>query len=120
MAMPSTSVAFNVIAGESRHVAVVGHLDGYVSPLPGDVEVDALDALLELVRRDLAEEERRHAAIVDDDPGRADADGVDSREVRGGLADGVVNAVEMVLRVRVRLGLPHGLRGEDLFAVDDG
>src|SRR5262249_49982566 len=86
--------------------------------LSGYVEVEGLDALLEEIGRDLAKERGDARLVVDEDARRAHPDGVDMRQVFGGAPDRVVDAVEMVLRVGVRLRLPNDFAGEDFLAVD--
>ena len=52
--------------------------------------------------------------------GRAAADGIHARQVRGGALQGIVDAVEVILRVGLRAGVPGHLVAEDHLAIDDG
>src|SRR5262249_23029144 len=105
--------------GERRHIAIVGDFDGHVAPLFGDIEVERLDVLVELIGWHLAEQGCDAGLVVDVDAGRADADGVDAGHVLGGATDRIIDAVEVVLRIAIDLRLPHDFAGENLFAVND-
>src|SRR5262249_14448437 len=52
-------------AGERGDVAVVGNGDGNVAPAAGDVEIQSLDAAIEELGRDFAEEGGDAGAVVD-------------------------------------------------------
>src|SRR6266542_1623532 len=107
-------------SGERRHVTVVGDFDRHVAPFLGDIEVEGLDTLLEKIERDLAEQRGHARLVVDVNARRADADRVDSRQVLGGAADRIVDAVEVILRVAVEFGLPYHLAREDFLSIDHG
>jgi hypothetical protein len=50
----------------------------------------------------------------------AAADGVDARQVGGGAPQRIVDAVEVILRIGLRAGVPGHLIAEDHLAIGDG
>ena len=102
-------------------VAVVGYGIGHVAEGVGDgPDIDVLDLRLIEVLGDFEEEGGHHGPVVDVDPGGADAHRVHPGHVGGGGLQGGDDAVVVIVGVRVDLGQPDDLLGEDRLAVDDG
>ena len=106
-------------AGERGHLAVVHHLERHVVPRSPHLEEEVLHPRVEQVVRHAAKERAGLDPVVDVDAGGAAADGVDARQVRGRLVQRVHDPVEVVLRVRLVVRIPHRLVAEDDPAVDD-
>ena len=81
---------------------------------------DAPDLGLEEVRRHGPEERGDPDLVADDDPGRRAADGVDAREVGGGLLQAVLDHAVVVVGIGLRRRGPGDLLAPDRPAVDDG
>lgn len=107
-------------AGQSGDLAVVDDFDRDVVPSSADFLEEAGDALLERVGRDTSEKGGDLHLVVDVDAGGAPADGVDAGQVPGGVAEGVHDAVEVVLGVGLADGVPGDFLAIHDGAVDDG
>ena len=107
-------------AGEGGDFAVVDDFEGDAGPGLLDFAENIFYAALEDFLGDAAEEGGDFDAVVHIDPGGAAADGIDAGQVGGGAAEGVKDAVEVVLRVGLEVGVPDGFVAEDDGAVDDG
>ena len=106
-------------AGQRRHFAVVHDLQRHAQFL-ADAQEHAGDLLVEVLLRHAAEERGHAHAVVDVDAGGAAADGVQARQLRGGAADGVQDALVVVVRIALVARVPDHLLAEDGFAVDHG
>ena len=105
-------------AGQGGHVAVVDHLERHAELVAQSQEqvVDFVKALL----RHAAEERRDHRPVVDDDAGRAAADGVEPRQLRARQLQRRADVPVVVVRIGLARRLPDDLFAEDRLAVDDG
>ena len=107
-------------AGEGGDFAVVDDFEGDAGPGLLDFVENIFDPLLEDFLGHAAKERGDFHAVVHIDAGGAAADGIDAGQMRGGAAEGVEDAVEVVLRVDLEVGVPDGFVAEDDGAVDDG
>src|SRR5690606_28328495 len=103
---------------QRRDVSVVGDLDRYPQCGP-HIQIDAPDVLVEELGGHLSKQRGYAGFVVDVDPGRADAQRIEPRQVSARLSDRVHDAVEVVTRVALELGMPDLFAGEYLHSVDE-
>ncbi len=106
--------------GQRGNVAVIGHSKGHAAPLLLELAEQAADAAIKVFRGNAAKERTGAGLIIDIDTGGAAADGIDAGKLRGGQLQAVADAVEVIGRVGLKVGVPLDLLGEDDLAVDEG
>ena len=108
-------------AGEGGDFAVVDDVKGDVVPFLAEIAEDGADFfVVDGGVGDAAKEGGDADFVLDVDAGCGTTDGIDAREVGGGAGEGVADAVEVVLRIGLEVGVPGDFFGEDDFAIDDG
>jgi hypothetical protein len=107
-------------AGQRRHFAVVHHFERNAAPGRLQLEEQAPHAAVEQLARHAAIERAHAHFVVDVDARGAAADGVHARQMGGGAAQRIVDAVEVVLRVGLRARVPATSSLKTTFAVDHG
>ena len=108
-------------SGEGGHFTVVHHFKGDVVPfflLQGAEHL--AQSLFNILLAHAAEEGGGAHLAVDDDAGGGAADGVHARKMGGGAFQGVLDALNVVLRVLLEIRVPHDFFGENHFPVDHG
>ena len=107
-------------AGQSRHFAIVHHLKGDIVPRLLDFKKKSPGALIELLRSHTPEKRGNFYHIIQIDPRRAPTDGLNPRQVCRRFLQRIHDALEMILRVRLKIRVPARLLAENHFAINHG
>jgi len=82
------------------------------------IDINCTDLFFEIFRRNLQEQRGDFRLVVDKNPGRRNADRIDTRHMRGRFFKGINNPLVVIHRVGIYFRIPNRLIAENGNAVD--